>query len=98
MKLLAVVAIAVIALIGSAEAAQDRQSKAKMRAWCDGLPEAAVELHDYFMTKVTDETYLAQRSKNAKRLSEALRKEQTVLAEGTWLAVSYLAFCKPPPQ
>ena len=32
MKLLAIVAIGVIALIGSAEAAQDSYSKAKMRA------------------------------------------------------------------
>ena len=32
MKLLAIVAIGVIALIGSAEAAQDGYSKAKMRA------------------------------------------------------------------
>ena len=97
MKLLAAVAIAVIALIGSAEAAKP-VGPPEMKAWCQQIPYDAFEIMEWMGSARIDAEHRAQQSKNLDHVKEFQRVERQQITEGTYWAMTYLAFCKPPPQ
>ena len=69
MKLLAVVAIGVIVLIGSAEAAKP-VSLPKMKAWCQKIPYDAVQIMEWMVSGRLDAEHRAKQSKNLDHVKE----------------------------